>query len=168
MVQQKRKRTEETGTKTPSYAKTVKKQLRTKCIMLRSIPTTSGNLHKDHLKVLEEMVNNKILNHIMVGGDPIPIMSSGMKNNKMFLKVAARANSSALKVIIEKIKLPWKNGSLKLVKWNEIPRHCQPAVWHLGIRKVINRVWYTGPVWSGMLRTLSGVVNCARNSSRIR
>ncbi|XP_058982878.1 uncharacterized protein LOC131804283 [Musca domestica] len=92
----------------------------------------SGNLHKDHLEDLEEMVNNNNLDHIMESGDSIRIASSGMKNNKIFFKLPAHANTAALKGIIEKIKPPWENGSLELVRWNEIPRLTKTTVYVRG------------------------------------
>lgn len=57
----------------------------------------------------------------MEGGDPAPNMSSGMRNDKIYFKLTAPKNTNAPKSIIGKIKLPWKNGNLKLVKNSEIP-----------------------------------------------
>lgn len=61
----------------------------------------SDNLPKDHQKT----VNNKILDE-----------HSGIKNHKVFFKLAVYANIAAQKKINRKIKLPWENGSLKLVR----------------------------------------------------
>lgn len=42
--------------------------------------------NKDHLKTIEETVNINVLDHMLDGGDPITIVSSGIKNDKMFFK----------------------------------------------------------------------------------
>lgn len=42
--------------------------------------------NKDHLETIEEMVNINVLHHMLDGGDLITIVSSGIKNDKMFFK----------------------------------------------------------------------------------
>lgn len=91
--QQKRKRVEETGKKPSFYAKTAKKPYREMHYAMIDTNKCSGNLPKDHLETIEEMINNKILEHIMEGGYPVPIKSSGIGNDKMFFMLAAHAHS---------------------------------------------------------------------------
>ncbi|XP_073811228.1 uncharacterized protein [Musca autumnalis] len=83
-TRQKRKRAAETGREPPSYANVAKKRYRDElCYAVIDTNRGSGKLPKDHLPAIEERVNNKILHHIMNGGDPIQIISSGVKGDVM-------------------------------------------------------------------------------------
>ncbi|XP_073837594.1 uncharacterized protein isoform X1 [Musca autumnalis] len=78
------------------------------------------------------MVNNKILDHIMIGGDPIQIISSGVKGDVMVFQFAQHANVAALKDIISSIIPPWENGKLKLVRKDQIPQLTKTSVFVRG------------------------------------
>lgn len=61
----------------------------------------------------------------MEGDDPISIISSGIKKDKIFFQLATHANIANLKKIIGKIK----PGNLNLVRKREIPRLTKPTVY---------------------------------------
>lgn len=56
----------------------------------------------------------------------------GIKNDKIFFKLAKHANIADLKEIIEKINPPWENGSLKVVRNNEIPHLTKTTAYVIG------------------------------------
>lgn len=51
-----------------------------------------GNLPKDLLEIIEEMVNNTISDHIMDVSYPITIMRSGKKNDKILQHCRPKGN----------------------------------------------------------------------------
>lgn len=61
-----------------------------------------------------------------------PVTSSGIKNYKMFFRLATHANIVTLKEIIGKIKTPWQKRSLKLVRKSETTRLTKTSVYVSG------------------------------------
>ncbi|XP_073814727.1 uncharacterized protein [Musca autumnalis] len=66
----------------------------------------------------------------MIGGDPIQIISSGVKGDVMVFQFAQHANVAALKDIISSIIR--ENGKLKLVRKDQIPQLTKTSVFVRG------------------------------------
>ncbi|XP_073831533.1 uncharacterized protein [Musca autumnalis] len=130
---QKRKMGAETGSEPPStYAKVARKNYRDeRCYAVIDTSRGSGRLPKEHQQAIENMVSDKILEHILKSG-PIKIVSSELKGDLLVYHLGPHANPAALEEVINSVTTPWEGGKLKLVRKDEIPHLTKATVYVKG------------------------------------
>lgn len=121
----KRKATVESGKKPPSYAKVAKKQQREElCFGVIDSKNATGKIPEEHRPAIEELVNTKIMEHVLDKGDEcdeIQILSCSYARGILMLQLASNKCVSTLARLVKDVPTPWEGGKLDLVRKRDIP-----------------------------------------------
>lgn len=131
----KRKLVDEKGKKPPSYAKVARKQYRDDlCYAVIDINKASGKIPTNQHDNVEDLVNNKIVEHALDNdeGPPIQIMSCEFKGDILRMKLASPACIDTLTELVDSIPSPWEGAKLKLVRMRDIPQLIKATVYVKG------------------------------------
>lgn len=125
------------GKELPSYAKVARKQRADNLsYAVIDINCASGKIPTDQRKNVEDLVNNKILEHILDpdGRPPVElgIMSCEFKGDVMLIRLASSACAETLKELVESIPTPWNGAKLGLVRKRDIPKLHKATVYIKG------------------------------------
>lgn len=126
---------ERKGNEPPSYAKIARQHYRDElCYAVINSNSASGKIPKDQHTNVEDLVNNKILEHVLNAedGPPIEIMSCEFKGDILMMKLASPACLETLKDLINGIPPPWEGATLKLLRRKDIPQLIKATVYVKG------------------------------------
>lgn len=113
------------NTEPPSYAKAARRQYRDDlCYAVIDSGKPTGTIPKDQHQIVEDLLNTRVMEHIMEaeGGPPIEIENSGFIGEILTLQLASQNCVETLKMIVDGISVPWEGGKLALVKKSNIPK----------------------------------------------
>lgn len=131
----KRKTAVDRGKEPPSYAKVARKQYRDElCYAVIDTNCASGKIPADQHREVEDLVNNKIVEHVLSsdGGPQIEIMSCEFKGDLLMMTMASSACAETLKMLVDKIPSPWEGAKLQLVRKRDIPKLIKTTVYIKG------------------------------------
>lgn len=131
----KRKVVADKGKEPPSYAKVARRQNRDElCYAVIDTSSASGKIPPDQHSNVEDLVNNKIVEHVL-GSDnalPIKIMSCEFKGDMLMMRLASSECIDILKELVDSIPSPWDGAKLKLVRKMDIPQLTKATVYIKG------------------------------------
>lgn len=131
----KRKLNVEKGKEPPSYAKVARKQHRDDlCYAVIDTSSPSGKIPEDQRQSVEDLVNSKIMEHVLESGEgpPIEIMSCGFRRGVLMLQLASQPCAGTLRKLVDDIPAPWDGASLALVRAKDIPTLTKASIYIKG------------------------------------